>query len=210
MHVLDIFCLVDQFFFLLTAGGGRGYSFYYDTVYPVLSRVTTWWVHLFLKAKIPSIDGIAENLVIPATSERDQIEILFNYVVKRVKRLPIRGWLSPEEIHYLMYGDCKHTSILLSTFLKHIGKDSTVVEGFTNWKGVFTKNRVERPRLHVWVRIDASVTYICDPSLNYFGSENGFEELVNGYKELYYLETVKVTKGRTRKIKGRRLYIEQQ
>ncbi len=210
VRILDVLCFVDRIFFSRTAGGrSRDYSLYYNVVFPVLSRVSTWLAHLLLRSGLSSIDGIAENLVVSSKSEEDQIETLFHYVMKTVKRLPIRGWLSAEEVHSLHHGDCKHMSILLSALLKQIGKDSTVVEGFTNWKANFTKNMVDRPRLHVWVRVEGKTSYICDPTLNYFGSEKGFEELVNGFRELYHLETVEVTAGRNREIKGRRLYVEQ-
>jgi transglutaminase-like putative cysteine protease len=198
---------VDRFFFSLTTRGDKAYFLYYRVVFPLLSRVSTWWVHVLLTKKVPPISGIADNLM-ESASNTDELKTLLTYVETRVKRLPLRGWLSPEEVHFLKYGDCKHMSVLLSELLSQRKRDSKIVVGFLNWKGVFTKNIVSQPRHHVWVKVEGSPCCICDPSLHYCGPEKEYENLVNGSKEMYYLDSVVVTDGK-RKIQGRRLYVEE-
>lgn len=207
MCILTLLYYLDHLFFSLTTRGDKAYSLYYEVVFPLLSRVSTWWAHFLLRGEIPPILGIAENLM--ESAKKDELETLLNYVEKRVKRLPLRGWLSPEEVHFLKYGDCKHMSVLLSELLSQRGRDSKVVVGFLNWKGIFKKNLVSQPRHHVWVKVPGNPCYICDPSLHYLGPENEYATLVNGHREMYYLDSVKAAKGGKREIKGRRLYAEE-
>lgn len=205
MCVLHILSYVDDFFFIQSTSGGKPYYLYYKIVLPLLSRVSTWWAHLFLRKKSLSINGIAEGLIGPAESEVDEIKILFNYVETWVKRLPLRGWFSPEEVYTLRYGDCKHMSVLLSALLNQVGKESKVVVGFVKWKRISAKKLESHPRLHAWVKIGDIPCYICDPLFHYVGPEEGYEDMVDGTKELYYLENEDFASGGSRNIRGRLL-----
>ncbi|MBU7013506.1 MAG: transglutaminase domain-containing protein [Theionarchaea archaeon] len=205
MNALDVLSRVDGFFFVRSTSGGKPYYLYYRIVLPVLSRVSTWSAHFFLQKKHLSIDGVAEGLTGSAKSDEDKIRILFNYVETWVKRLPLRGWFSPEEVNALRYGDCKHMSVLLSALLNHIGKESKVVVGFVKWKRISAEKFEYLPRLHAWVKVKGTPCFICDPLLHYVGSEEQYETMVGGTKELYYLENDDFASGGSRKIRGRLL-----
>lgn len=205
MSVLHVLSCLDDFFFIRSTSGGKPYYLYYKIVLPLLSRVSTWQAHFFLRKKSLSINGIAEDLISFADSEEDKIKILFNYVEARVKRLPLREWFSPEEVYILRYGDCKHMSVLLSALLNQIGKESKVVIGFIKWKRVSAKKLESFPRLHAWVKVEGVPSYICDPLFHYVGHVEEYEAMVDGTKELYYLENNDFALGGSRKIQGRLL-----
>lgn len=205
MRVLHFLSFVDDFFFIRSTSGGKPYYLYYKIVLPTISRVSTWKAHLLLRKRSLSIDGIAGDLIYSAESEEDKIRILLDYVETRVKRLPLRGWFSPEEVYALRYGDCKHMSVLLSALLNQIGKESKVVVGFVKWKRVSAKKPESLPRLHAWVKVEGSPCYICDPLFHYAGPEEGYESMVEGTRELYYLGNDDFASGGSRKIQGRLL-----
>lgn len=106
------------------------------------------------------ISDIARREVLGLSSGHDRADALCRYVFGKVAYARSMAWLSPADVLWLGYGDCKCHARLLHALLEAVGIQARVVIGIVG-------RNTHAPAVHSWiqVRLDDG-TFICDATMS--------------------------------------------